>query len=590
VSPDTAATGADTAVAIDVLANDTDIDGDPLSVAEIGTPGNGTAGPGPDGTVLYTPDPGFAGTDRFDYTVSDGQGGQATARVTVSVSEPANAPPRAVDDRFAGPAGGPVGGNVLANDSDPDGDTLAAAIAAPTPAGTATISATGDLFFAPLPGFSGEASVVYEVSDGNGGTDTATATLVVPESPEDGAPPEPANAPPEAADDAATTGEDTPVTIAVLANDTDADGDALSILSADASSALGGAVSVAGGAIAYDPAGATGALAAGETVEDSFSYTVSDGNGGSDTATVTVTVTGANDAPLAAPDAVNLESGDGFATASLLANDTDPDGDALSIPAGAGLALLSVETTGGPPPVAEPELALDPSGGVTVTRAPDEPVLFEGQSVVWTYGYEVTDGAATAQGTLAVRVTGDEINEFIEGGPEGDLLEGSDGRDTILGGDGGDTIQGGADDDELEGGTDGDVIEGGEGNDKLTGQAGDDLMLGQGGNDLMIGGAGGDTIVGGAGNDGLIGLEGSDVFVFGPGEGRNTIADFSPASRDGADPDTLRFEGVGAATPGQIAGSATPTEAGLLLLVGGTEVVLQNVLPSELSAADIEVA
>jgi len=89
---DTATTGLDTPVAIDVLANDTDADGDALSVQSFGQAANGTVVENPDGTLSYTPDAGFTGTDSFTYTVSDGIDEDAPATVTVTVS---------LDDPFA---------------------------------------------------------------------------------------------------------------------------------------------------------------------------------------------------------------------------------------------------------------------------------------------------------------------------------------------------------------------------------------------------------------------------------------------------------------------------------------------------------
>ena len=80
---DTATTVNGFPVIIDVLANDSDPDGDPLTVTGVTDPPNGTAVNNGDGTVTYTPDCGFFGIDTFDYTISDGQGGTDTGTVTV---------------------------------------------------------------------------------------------------------------------------------------------------------------------------------------------------------------------------------------------------------------------------------------------------------------------------------------------------------------------------------------------------------------------------------------------------------------------------------------------------------------------------
>lgn len=82
---DSAVTGMDSPVDVDVLEGDTDPDGDQLVVTEVGGPTHGTATLNDDGTVRYTPVAGFQGQDTFGYTVSDGRGGTASGMVTVTV-------------------------------------------------------------------------------------------------------------------------------------------------------------------------------------------------------------------------------------------------------------------------------------------------------------------------------------------------------------------------------------------------------------------------------------------------------------------------------------------------------------------------
>jgi hypothetical protein len=134
-------------------------------------------------------------------------------------------------------------------------------------------------------------------------------------------PPPPADGP-VAADDAATVDEDGSSAIAVLANDSDPDGDPLAI-TATTPPALGTIV-IAGGAISYTPP-------AGVVGIDRFTYTISDGRGGSASALVTVNVTAAPNQP---PVAVDDTATTPFAQPvqiPVLANDSDPDGDALAI-------------------------------------------------------------------------------------------------------------------------------------------------------------------------------------------------------------------------------------------------------------------
>lgn len=90
---DSTTTTPGTPVVISVLNNDSDPDGDPLTVTSIAQPANGTAVINPDGTITYTPNPGFVGTDTFTYTISDGRGGTATATITVTVSAAPPGPP-----------------------------------------------------------------------------------------------------------------------------------------------------------------------------------------------------------------------------------------------------------------------------------------------------------------------------------------------------------------------------------------------------------------------------------------------------------------------------------------------------------------
>ena len=118
---DAAATDEDTPAVIDVLANDTDIDGDTLNVVSVADPANGTAVDNGDGTVTYTPDPDFNGTDWFVYTAGDGNGGTDIATVTVTVN-PVNDAPVANDDTAETNEDTAATVDVLDNDGDTEGD------------------------------------------------------------------------------------------------------------------------------------------------------------------------------------------------------------------------------------------------------------------------------------------------------------------------------------------------------------------------------------------------------------------------------------------------------------------------------------
>jgi len=176
---DTAQTGFQTPVTVIVLANDSDPDGDPVTVTGVSVPSSGTAGV-VNNQVVYTPAAGFSGTATFTYPVADGRGGTATAGVTVTVNPPVagNRPPVAAADTAATAFQTPVTVNVLGNDSDPDGNPLAvAAVSAPS-SGTATI-VNNQVVFTPAAGFTGDATFTYTLADGRGGTATADVTVTV---------------------------------------------------------------------------------------------------------------------------------------------------------------------------------------------------------------------------------------------------------------------------------------------------------------------------------------------------------------------------------------------------------------------------
>jgi VCBS repeat-containing protein len=174
---DTAATIKDTLVTIDVLANDTDPDGDTLSIVSVAAGSNGTAIVQA-GKVVYTPNSGFVGSDTFTYTMSDGQGGSAIGNVSVSVAPPPNSAPTANDDIAATTTDTATLINVLANDSDADSDVLSISNLSAATNGVVAIN-NGQVSYTPNSGFSGLDSFTYTVSDGQGGTDVGNVSVSV---------------------------------------------------------------------------------------------------------------------------------------------------------------------------------------------------------------------------------------------------------------------------------------------------------------------------------------------------------------------------------------------------------------------------
>jgi len=175
--------------AISVLSNDSDPDGDTLNLQSVTAPGKGSAAIA-GRAINYTPTAAACGsTDTFTYTINDGKGLTATARVNITVQAPPpppNTPPIAVDDRYVVPCNAVNRVfDVLANDRDPDGDALTiVSVTQPTaPAITASVAIGGGgrhVVFNGGPACFPSATFTYTVSDGKGGTATATVTVIDP--------------------------------------------------------------------------------------------------------------------------------------------------------------------------------------------------------------------------------------------------------------------------------------------------------------------------------------------------------------------------------------------------------------------------
>jgi len=176
---DSSVTGQGVAVTINVVANDTDANGDALAVISISKPQFGTATTNGQ-TVTYTPTANFVGVDHFTYIVSDGKGAQVAGSITVTVNGAGgpNQPPSAANEQVGTTPGTAVTINVLANDSDPNGDALLITIDSQPRHGTAVVQ-NGQIVYTPQPGYVGMDSFTYIVSDGKGGTAQATVTITI---------------------------------------------------------------------------------------------------------------------------------------------------------------------------------------------------------------------------------------------------------------------------------------------------------------------------------------------------------------------------------------------------------------------------
>ena len=363
---DTATTNEDTAVVIDVAANDFDPDGQPVIMDAVFPATHGTTVLNPDGTVTYTPAAGFSGTDSFTYTLRDFEQPTwgSTATVTVTVN-PVNDPPDAVDDAATTNEDTAATISVLANDTDPDNDVLSISAVTQGAKGTVVINPDKTVTYTPNANVSGSDSFTYTISDGNGGSDTATVAITV----------NAVNDAPDAVNDAAATNEDTAVILTVLANDVDVDGDALQG-TAVTQGTLGAVTLNGNGTVTYTPAPNASGV-------DAFTYTVRDGGGLTDTATVTVSIAPINDAPVAVADAATTRENAPVAII-VLANDSDVEGHPLTV--------TSVSNPPGGTAVV--------NANSTITYTPD--ANFNGTD---TFTYTLSDGqGGTATGTVTMTV------------------------------------------------------------------------------------------------------------------------------------------------------------------------------------------
>ncbi|MGJ0490379.1 Ig-like domain-containing protein [Methylobacter sp.] len=252
---------------------------------------------------------------------------------------------------------------VLGNDSDPEGSPLTAVLGTNVANGVLVLNTDGSFSYTPNTDFTGQDSFTYTAQDGNGNSSgSATVTINVSA----------VNAAPVAADDSATTAEDTAVNIAVLDNDSDEDGDPLTVTLNQPAS--GAATVNADNTVNYTPN-------ANFNGTDGFTYTVSDGKGGSATATVTVTVTAVNDNPVAVNDTATTNAGTAV-TVPVLGNDSDVDGDALTVTA-------ATSPANGTAAIAGSSITYTPNAGFSGTD---------------TFQYTISDGTLTATASVTVTV------------------------------------------------------------------------------------------------------------------------------------------------------------------------------------------
>ncbi|MGC8711298.1 MAG: Ig-like domain-containing protein, partial [Leptodesmis sp.] len=299
-----------------ILGNDTDPLGRPLSATVVSTVTNGTLSLAPTGALIYTPNAGFFGSDRFTYVATDGTGTSNTATVSIRV----NAIPVATNDSgYTAIVGTPLtvsGGvlGVLGNDTDADNPTLTANLVSQPANGSLSLSPNGSFVYIPNANFQGTDTFTYTASDGQATSNTATVSISVR-----------SVSTPVAVSDtyrAATNGTLTVSQLnGVLTNDTDPNVSGNARTATIVTGPVSGLATLnPDGSFIYRPNPNFQGV-------DTFVYRFSDGLTVSNAATVTISVA-PNTPPVANPDRYTIATGSTLTvipTQGILLNDTDAD-------------------------------------------------------------------------------------------------------------------------------------------------------------------------------------------------------------------------------------------------------------------------
>lgn len=298
----------------------------------------------------------------FAVTAYDASGNESDYSEELTVNtETVNTLPSAADDTASTTEDTSVQIYVLANDTDDDGDVLQITNLTTPAHGQADIMDEG-VMYTPDQDYYGSDSFTYTITDGKNGTANAQVTVTISE----------INDPPQAVGDSAVTSEDSAVDIPVLANDSDRDGDSLSIYNITAPAH--GLTEIVDSGIRYTPE-------ENYNGDDAFSYTISDGRYGTDSAQVNVSIEAVNDSPIAGDVSVTTSENTAI-DIPVLQNDTDIDGDELTIAS-----------------VTRPEHGTAQISESAITYTPDE--YFHGYDVC---NYTVSDGQGGSD-TAAVSIS-----------------------------------------------------------------------------------------------------------------------------------------------------------------------------------------
>jgi len=505
--------------------------------------------------LTFTPPVPFTTSATLQVLTTDqgntGSGGSQQTTSTIAINRP-NLPPNAVNDSLVGTQNQLLTiatSTLLANDTDPDNDPLTITQVSNPINGTVTLN-NSNVLFTPAVNHTGPGSFLYTISDGNGGTSSATGDVTVNP-----------NQPPTLDLDGSQAGNNTQVTfqqgqsaVAIanaanilitdpdnttaesstitLTNPLNGGSESLSVngvlpagISASSYNSTTGVLTLTGNAAISAYQTALGQIIYNNTANPPNTATrtvevkVNDGTNNSNTAASTITVISLNQPPVAVPDGPIFANNSIQFPISPLDNDTDPDGDILTLTSVDTATAQGLVTQGG---------SIVQYTRLGTATGPD------------TFNYIISDGqGGTANSTITINLlpVADNNPNSVTGGNFGDNLNGLGGNDTLSGLDG---------------------------KDSLRGDGGNDLLLGGSGTDLLQGGIGDDTLNGGLAPDSMTGNAGNDQFRYdsaddGGGSGFNASSNTEIKSQINSNLyDTITdFEGLGAAIGDQISFATT---------------------------------
>ena len=356
----------DTQTTIPLAALGSDTNGNPITISSLGTPSHGQIVQNADGSLTYTPDIGFAGTDTVTYTINDQTLDSPVGTITFTVTDPG---PVGTTHTYVANENTPVSfdatAGVLKDATDAAGNTMTATLATDGANGHVTINTDGSFSYTPNHNFTGTDTFQYTITDNYGATTTQTVQIQVSD-----------NAP-TVTSPSVTIVEDTQTTIPLAALGSDTNGNPITISSLGTPS-HGQIVQNADGSLTYTPT-------VGFAGTDTVTYTLNDQTLDSPVGTITFTVTDPGPVGTTHTYVANENTPVSFdATAGVLKDATDAAGNTMT-------ATLATDAANG-------HVTINPDGSFSYTPNHN----FTGTD---TFQYTITDnyGATTTQ-TVQIQV------------------------------------------------------------------------------------------------------------------------------------------------------------------------------------------